>query len=176
MLRTLTDKEKEACKDHLPQVIHSYNCTRHESIGYLPHFLLFGCHPRLPVDLLFGLAEQTEPVSHKGYAEKWRKRMTEAYRVANKNSLSSSAKGKSYFDRNVRGVVLKPGNRVLVRNLGERGGPGKLCSYWEKRAYVVREQVSDTPVYVIHPEGDDWGRTRTLHRNLLLLVKGHLQS
>lgn len=35
---------------------------------------------------------------------------------------------------------------------------------------MVREQVSDNPVYVIHPEGDDQGRTRTLHRNLLLLV------
>lgn len=82
MLRTLTDKEKEAWKDHLPQVIHAYNSTRHESTGYSPHFLLFGCHPRLPVDLLFGLTEQTDPVSHKGYAEKWRKSMTEAYRIA----------------------------------------------------------------------------------------------
>lgn len=170
MLCTLTDKEKEAWKDHLPQVIHAYNCTHHESTGYSPHFLLFGCHPRLPVDLLFGLDEQTDPETHKGYAEKWRKRMTEAYRVANKNSLSSSAKGKSYYDQKVRGVVLKPGDRVLVRNLGEWGGPGKLQSYWENKIYVVKGQVADNPVYVIHPEGNDQGRARTLHRNLLLLV------
>lgn len=96
--------------------------------------------------------------------------MTEAYQVANKNSLSASAKGKSHYDQKVRGVVLKPGDRVLVRNLGERGGPGKLRSYWENRIYVVRDQVSDNQVYVIHPEGNGQGRTRTLHRNLLLLV------
>ncbi|CAI5669490.1 unnamed protein product [Oreochromis niloticus] len=59
---------------------------------------------------------------------------------------------------------------MLVGNLGERGGPGKLRSYWENRIYVVKEQVSDNPVYVVHPEGNDQGRTRTLHRNLLLLV------
>lgn len=35
---------------------------------------------------------------------------------------------------------------------------------------MVRAQVSDNPVYIIHPEGNDKGRTRNLHRNLLLLV------
>ncbi len=170
MLRTLTDREKERWKEHLPQMIHAYNCTRHESTGYSPHYLLFGQNPRLPVDLLFGLMENTESVTHKGYADKWSKRMTEAYKIANRSSLSSSAKNKSYYDQKVRGVVLKPGDRVLVRNMGERGGPGKLRSYWEKRIYVVKEQISDNPVYVIHPEGDPSVRNRTIHRNLLLLV------
>ncbi len=154
----------------LLQMIHAYNCTRHELTGYSPHYLLFGQHPRLPVDLLFGLMENTESVTHKGYADKWSKRMTEAYKIANRSSLSSSAKNKSYYDQKVRGVVLKPGDRVLVRNMGERGGPGKLRSYWEKRIYVVKEQISDNPVYVIYPEGDPSVRNRTIHRNLLLLV------
>lgn len=68
------------------------------------------------------------------------------------------------------GVVLKPGDRVLVRNLGERGGHGKLRSYWEKKVYIVKEQVSDNPVVVIHSEGEPNARHRTLHRNVLLLV------
>lgn len=162
MLRTLTDREKERWKEHLPQMIHAYNCTRHESTGYSPHYLLYGQHPHLPVDLLFGLLGNTKSVTHKGYVEKWSKRMTEAYKIANKTSLSSSAKNKSYYDRKARGVVL--------RNMGERGGPGKLHSYWEKRIYVVKEQISDNPVYVIHPEGDPNARNRTIHRNFLLLV------
>lgn len=96
--------------------------------------------------------------------------MTGAYKIANKNSLSSSAKNKSYYDQKARGVVLKPRDRVPVRNRAERGGPGKLHSYWEKKIYVVKEQISDNLVNVIHPEGDPNARNRTIHRNLLLLV------
>ena len=35
MLQTLTDREKERWKEHLPQMIHAYNCTRHESTRIL---------------------------------------------------------------------------------------------------------------------------------------------
>ncbi|XP_051968350.1 uncharacterized protein LOC127633357, partial [Xyrauchen texanus] len=72
--------------------------------------------------------------------------MAEAYKIAEGNSRSASARGKTQYDQKERGVVLKVGDRVLVRNLGERGSPGKLQSYWEKMIYVVREQVSDNPV------------------------------
>ncbi len=170
MLRTLGDKEKERWKDHLPQIVYAYNCTRNESTGYSPFFLLYGRHPRLPVDLIFGLVEQTEEITPKGYGKQWARRMSEAYQIAESHSRQSSARGKAQYDRKMRGVVLKAGDRVLVRNLGERGGPGKLRSYREKAVYVVKEQVSDNPVYVIHPENNDRGKTRTLHRNLLLLV------
>ncbi|KAK3516314.1 hypothetical protein QTP70_009370 [Hemibagrus guttatus] len=118
----------------------------------------------------FRLVEPEEETTPKGYAKQWAHRMSEVYKIAESPSQQSSARGKAQNDRKVSGVVLKAGDPVLVRNLGERGGPGKLRSYWKKAVYVVKEQVSNNPVYVIYPENSDRGKTRTLHQNLLLLV------
>ncbi|XP_038130569.1 uncharacterized protein LOC119776319 [Cyprinodon tularosa] len=168
MLRSLPEIEKRDWKSSLSKVVHAYNCTRSEATGYAPYFLLFGRQPRLPIDLMFGLSEKNQSSSHQDYVEKWRTRMSEAYQLASRTASKQAMRGKAHFDKKVHGGELYPGCRVLVRNLNEKGGPGKLRAFWEDKVYIVKERkYQDSPVYEIHPESGK-GRIRTIHRNLLL--------
>ncbi|XP_078798076.1 uncharacterized protein LOC111946953 isoform X1 [Oryzias latipes] len=168
MLRNLPEADKADWKSSLAKVVHSYNCTRSEATGYAPYYLLFGRSPKLPIDLMFGLETREQSSSQQDYAEKWRAKMAEAYRLASKSAQKEAMRGKALYDRRTYGAELLPGSRVLVRNLTEKGGPGKLRSFWEHRVHVVTQRKhQDTPVYEIKPENGK-GRTRVMHRNLLL--------
>ena len=178
-------------------MIHAYNFTKHEATGYAPYYLLFGRTPRLPIDLVFNLNHDCAKGDYNTYVQNWQHDMKEAYQIAQQNAKKIAERGKEYYNKRVSGGVLQPGDRVLVRNLTERGGPGKLRSHWEhnmrclvmfitavcllfslklkwpknKSVYVIHVVVErvgvQSPVYKVKPESGG-GRTRVLHRNLLL--------
>ena len=64
------------------------SCTRVQLYSARVHRLF----ALLPIDLLFGLVEDAEPDSPKGYSKKWTKQMSEAYQIASENSKRASAK------------------------------------------------------------------------------------
>jgi hypothetical protein len=55
---------KQNWKAYIGPMIHSYNCTRHESTGQTPYILMFGRNPMLPKDVTLGLhVEEQQPSS-----------------------------------------------------------------------------------------------------------------
>ena len=172
MLRTLPERKKSRWADMLNTVTHAYNCTKHSSTGYSPFFLLYGRHPRLPIDLIFTTEQSrisTKRADHSDFVKRWKAAMKEAYQIASDRSKGSQARSKDKYDRRVQSSVLQENDRVLVRNLSERGGPGKLRAYWESEVHrIVKRMGDNSPVYEIVSERDPKSKTRVLHRNLLL--------
>ena len=121
MLRNLSEEQKSKWKDLTNKVVHAYNCTRHEATGYSPFHLMYGRHPRLPVDFLFGLSTNvSSSKNYQQYVQNWTSAMKSTHQLATKRSRASRARGRKYHEPNVPASVLQPGDRVLDRNLSER--------------------------------------------------------
>ncbi|KAK7888892.1 hypothetical protein WMY93_024452 [Mugilogobius chulae] len=143
--------------------------TMSEVTGFSPFYLLFGRAPRLPIDIIFKVTQETGTNDHQEYMKKWKSQMQEAYEIANEKSKKSSERGKRNHDSKVKSSVLEEGDRVLVRNMTPRGGTGKLRNHWEDSIYkVVRQVNKDLPIYEVVPEQGKNRDSKILHRNLLL--------
>ena len=168
MLGTLSEEEKSDWKSHLGCMTHAYNCTKHASTTYSPYYLMFGRHPRLPIDVEFGLNKPncSDNSSKSRYIQKLRRRLNYAFQKASKYSDQQAGKYKHSYDKSVKGPQLHEHDIVLVKIVAHKGRH-KLQDRWEPEEYVVIEQpIAGTPVYKVKPVNGD--NVRTLHRNLLL--------
>lgn len=78
-----------------------------------------------------GILSQKQTASYSEYAKKWHTAMKEAYAVAERNADSGALKGQNYYDRKIKYTQLQQGDRVLVKNLNERGERENLERTWE---------------------------------------------
>ena len=53
MIGKLGEDKKADWPSHLAEIVHTYNANGSTVTGYSPHYLMFGCRPRLPVDFFF---------------------------------------------------------------------------------------------------------------------------
>ena len=53
MIGKLGEDKKADWPGHLAEIVQAYNATQSAMMGYSPHYLMFGCRARLPVDFYF---------------------------------------------------------------------------------------------------------------------------
>ena len=175
MLGTLTEEKKLEWRKYVPQLVHAYNATRHETSGVSPYFLMFSRHPRLPIDVAFGLDPNARLGSE--YGRNLMDRMKYVYDVVRAETEKQCHRRKKNYDKKVREAMLQVGDRVLVKRYSFIG-KHKIADRWEKGVYIVSKQPDDQiPVYMVESEVD--GKSRTLHRNMLLPISflpGHTED
>ena len=171
MLDALTPEQKKDWKTYVPAMVHAYNCTRNAATGFSPDYLLFGRKPRLPKDVEFGLkrGNQQVPPSKSTYVTQLRRRLKFAHKKAKQVASRQKARHKGLYDKRCKGAELEIGDLVLVRKTAWKG-EHKRQDRWESDEYQVIGQPSPgIPVYKVDSVAG--GRTRVLHRNLLLPCK-----
>ena len=185
MLGTMEEDEKEHWKDHVARLTYAYNCTRNTKTGYSPYYLIFGKHPRLPIDIKFGLYKQADSMSFSRtkYLKRVQSRLKQAQAKAQKLSALGRVRNKKYYDPNTKPLELEIGDLVLVKitvsekdeakttDKDTRKKRKKLANRWESSEYVVIEKpIPNIPVYKVEPLTGTHKKvkTKTLHRNLLL--------
>ena len=100
------------------------------------------------------------------FAANWKRKMNEAFQIANQNSDKGKQYHKAVYDKKARSVDLKVGDRVLVQNCKPLG-TGKLSSFWQPNVFVVLKKRDNLPVYELRRYGSPKDKVRVLHRNLL---------
>ena len=138
MLDILTEEKKADWK--------SYVCTRNDCRRYAPFYIIFGRHPRLPIDVALGIHPVDEAKSQG--LPLFVENLRTAYDIASMHAEKASKRYKKVYDAKIRESILQVGDRVLVRKLGIKGKK-KLEDRWEESPCVVKAHPNlNIPVYV----------------------------
>ena len=149
---------------HLDEIVHAYNATWSAVTGYSPHYLMFRCMPRLPIDFYFPSLRSTE-VPKQGalakhvdeYAATVRDQLRVAPHEAQTQSMAKAWRQKWYYDWKIGAIGLKPGDLILVKadtfqeeDQGQMGGQASWGSTSDCNRCILIQ--SEGPVWKFtHP-------------------------
>ena len=99
---------------------------------------MFGRHPRLPIDVEFGLPKPNcgDSSSKSRYIQKLRRKLNYAYQKASKYSDQQAQKYKSSYDKSIKGPQLQVNDVVLVKIVAHKSRH-KIQDKWEPEEYVL---------------------------------------
>ena len=99
MIVKLDPEKRCKWKSHLGSVLIAYNTTRSLAMGYSPYFLMFGCRPRLPINLLFPTAVwQGLTRTIDDYVLSLYERLKEALPIARDSAIMEARRQKRHYD------------------------------------------------------------------------------
>lgn len=136
----LTEQSNLSCKNYLTSYVDTnrrnwdlycrelafaYNTSVHSSTGFTPAELFFGRKFNVPMDIMFGIVCDDEPVS---CIDEFKKRIAQLYELARRSMNTKQEIAATYYDKKVRDDPLQENDRVYV--LLPRNRYVKLALKW----------------------------------------------
>ena len=148
MIRKLGEDKKADWPSHLAEIAHAYNATRSTVTGYSPHYLMFRCRPRLPVNFVCPTIGSNEAPMREASAKHvdvyiasvW-DRLRTALQEVQAQSMVEACRQKWYYDRKIGAVNLKPGDLILVKADALKG-KRKIKDRWEEETWEMVCQIA----------------------------------
>lgn len=136
----LNQAKKRQWSQQVVHLVHTYNSTTSDTMGYPPYFLMFGREARLHVHLCFGTKNDDDGErQHSSYVTKLKQYLQKAYQTnrlhLRKEGLrkeSEVSKPRSWRSSNAQNLAFT--------------GQHKLQNRWRAIPYVVTEKIPDLPV------------------------------
>ena len=169
MIRKLGEDKKANWPSHLAAIARAYNATQSAVTGYVPHYLMFGWEPRLPVNFVFPTIGSSKAPMREASAKHvdvyvtsiWNGLRTTLWEVQ-AQLIAEAHRQKQYYDRKIGTVNLKSGDLVLVK-VDAWKGKRKIKDRWEEETWEVVHQIAtDIPSYKVM---NQHGRSQVLHQN-----------
>ena len=169
MIGKLDPEKRRKWPAHIGSIIIDYNSTRSLVTRYSLYYLMFGCRPRLPIDLLFPM-RQTQMLTRTidEYIASLYNLLWESLAIAHDCTVKEAQRQKWLYNRKVGAVELRPGDHILVHLDAFRGQRRKLKNRWGDDLHTVVTRVADgIPTYVV--KNNCTGKKKVVHCAQLLL-------
>ena len=153
LLQTLSHEQKQRWPNHIQGLVFCYNTTPHSTTGYSPYYLLFGRHPRLPLDAI--VCRDPEPVTD--WVSEHQLSLRNAWEIVKRKCSIAADKQWERSSTNVSSPI-PVGAIVYMRNHPQ--GRRKIQNAWRSEEYVVKELRGHNTYVVTSPENRDKVVTR----------------
>ena len=149
LLKSIPKDQKSNWPLHLPSLVFAYNTTPHNTTGYQPYELMFGCKAPTICDTWLRLANYNDNFSQSKCA--WVNQQHEFILAVNRQALKrmqiNAEKSVSWVGGKALEIPLC--NLVLLHDLPE--GHNKIQDNNKSELFVMESKYQDPNVYIIKP-------------------------
>jgi len=146
-----------------------YRASQHDSTGYSPNQLMLGREARMPVDIIYGTAEEEPAVDYDGYVGALQEKLVTAYEEVRKELRVAAQRYKRYYDIKVRPHRYEIGQWVYYFN--PRKYAGRQDKWVRKYSGPFLVIATPTPVNVVI-ERSSRAKPMTVHLDKVKLYTG----